>query len=168
MNISRSCSNGRCRPGSRVGQTTVQRTNSRHLPENTRPKTPDQPGAPRLDEQGNCSDRVPRNMLMKNQFWTIRLLTLAAALSLAAPGVVLAQAGHEHNQAAEATQKKMHGMMAETAAKKAANTARLETLMAQINNSSGETRVAAMSQVIAILLEERAGMIERCHTMMGK
>ena len=59
------------------------------------------------------------------------------------------------------------GMMDEMAAKKKANTERIAALMAQVKSSTGEAKVAAMADVINVLLEERAAMGEHCATMMS-
>ena len=59
------------------------------------------------------------------------------------------------------------GMMDEMAAKKKANTERIAALMAQVKSSTGEAKVAAMADVINVLLEERAAMGEHCATKMS-
>ena len=59
------------------------------------------------------------------------------------------------------------GMMDEMAAKKKANTERIAALMAQVKSSTGDAKVAAMADVINVLLEERAAMGEHCATMMS-
>ena len=59
------------------------------------------------------------------------------------------------------------GMMDEMAAKKKANTERIAALMAQVKSSTGDVKVAAMADVINVLLEERAAMGEHCATMMS-
>ena len=51
------------------------------------------------------------------------------------------------------------------AAKKKANTERITSLMARVKAESGDARVAAMADVIGILLEERAAMGEHCASM---
>jgi hypothetical protein len=61
--------------------------------------------------------------------------------------------------------------MQQMAAKKNANTERLNTLMTQLEDTTGEKKVAVMSDIIGILVEERAAMAEQCsamHAMMGK
>ena len=58
-------------------------------------------------------------------------------------------------------------MMEEMAAKKNANTARLTALMATVKSASGDAKVAAMADVIGILLEERTAMREHCAAMMA-
>jgi hypothetical protein len=55
--------------------------------------------------------------------------------------------------------------------KKRANTERLNTLMTQMKDATGETKAAVMSDIIGILVEERAAMADECaamHAMMGK
>lgn len=46
-------------------------------------------------------------------------------------------------------------------------TARIDALMVQIKNATGEARATAMAEVIALLVEERAAMGERCAAMMA-
>ena len=83
-----------------------------------------------------------------------------------------AQHDHEQQQAQKG-EMKMSGMkmdskmMDEMAAKKNANTARITSLMAQVKSSTGEAKVAAMAEVIAVLVEERAAMGEHCASMMA-
>ena len=48
-------------------------------------------------------------------------------------------------------------MMAEMAAKKKANTERITSLMAQVKSASGDVEVAALADVVAVLLEEAHG-----------
>ena len=57
-------------------------------------------------------------------------------------------------------------MMEEMAAKKKANTERITALMAEVKSATGEAKVAAMADVIAVLLEERTAMQEHCAAMM--
>jgi hypothetical protein len=91
---------------------------------------------------------------------------------------VLAQAAqHDHEQQAQKGGMKMDGkktgemkmdpkMMEEMAAKQKANTERITALMAQVRSASGDAKVAAMADVIAVLVEERAAMQEHCAAMM--
>ena len=58
-------------------------------------------------------------------------------------------------------------MMEDMAAKKKANTERINALMATVTSAKGETKVAAMADVISVLLEERAAMQEHCAAMMN-
>ena len=60
------------------------------------------------------------------------------------------------------------GTSDEMAAKKKANTDRINALMARMNASRGDEKAAAMADVIAILVEERAAMQEHCAAMHGK
>jgi hypothetical protein len=57
-------------------------------------------------------------------------------------------------------------MMEEMAARKKANTERITAMMAQVRSTSGEAKVAAMADVIGVLLEERTAMQEHCAAMM--
>jgi hypothetical protein len=62
---------------------------------------------------------------------------------------------------------KMQATMEEMAAKRKANTERITALMARIQTASGDEKVAAMADVIAILVDERAAMQEHCAAMCG-
>jgi hypothetical protein len=103
--------------------------------------------------------------------------TFVVAMLTLTPASVVAQAAqHDHGQQAATAQNdgmkmgemKMDGqMMAEMAAKKKANTERITLLMAQVKSSAGDAKVAAMGNVIAILLEERTAMSEHCASMMS-
>ena len=116
---------------------------------------------------------------------TLRTLALIAALSFVArPTIALAQTEqHQHGQTAvQNDQTKMKPMpmgqmkmpsmkMDELAARKKANTERIAKLMEQVKTAQGDARIAAMVEMIGILVEERAAMQEHCaemHAMMGK
>ena len=58
-------------------------------------------------------------------------------------------------------------MMEEMAAKKKANTERIAALMTTVKSASGDAKVAAMADVIGVLLEERSAMQEHCAAMMS-
>jgi len=110
----------------------------------------------------------------------IQTAAIVFALAVVAParGTVTAAGQHDHGQTAQSSQgdagqmKKGHMMgqmnMDEMAAKKKANTERLAVLMDQIRSSSGDAKVAAMAETIALLVDERAAMQEHCATMMAK
>ena len=93
------------------------------------------------------------------------------------PQTVAAQdPGHDHSAQAPAAQQggmrmgemKMDGkMMEQMAAKKKANTERLTALMAQVKSATGEAKVAALADVVAVILEERTAMQEHCAAMMA-
>ena len=110
---------------------------------------------------------------MKKPTTTFVSIALAMMLGVVPASRVLAQAAqHDHTQqaqqgAAAGGMKMGAGMMDEMAAKKKANTERIAALMAQVRNSGGEAKVAAMVDVINVLLEERAAMGEHCATMMS-
>ena len=110
---------------------------------------------------------------MKKPTITFVSTVLATMLGVASASPVLAQAAqHDHTQqaqqgAAAGGMKMGAGMMDEMAAKKKANTERIAALMAQVRSSSGEGKVAAMADVINVLLEERAAMGEHCAIMMS-
>jgi hypothetical protein len=119
-----------------------------------------------------------RSHVMRNLSYAGVLVVLAAILVLSPTSSALAQAAqHDHEQQAQKGGMKMDGlkmgemkmdpkMMDEMAAKKKANTARIAALMAQVKTSTGEARVTAMADVVAVLLEERAVMQEHCAAMM--
>lgn len=63
-------------------------------------------------------------------------------------------------------QMKMQGPnMQEMVARQKANTERINALMTRVNTTSGDEKMAAMADVIAILVEERAAMQEHCAAM---
>lgn len=114
-----------------------------------------------------------RSHVMKKLSFSSVSLILAAFLILT-PGSAFAQAPqHDHEQQAQKGGMKMGEMkmdakmMDEMAAKKKANTARLTSLMAQVKSSTGDAKVAAMAEVLAVLLDERAAMSEHCAAMMS-
>jgi hypothetical protein len=74
-----------------------------------------------------------------------------------------AQAGGAKMGEMKMGQMKMAGMqMGDMMEKRKANTERLNALMAQVNNSTGDAKVTAMANVIAVLLEERTAMQDHC------
>lgn len=109
-----------------------------------------------------------------------------ASLSLVLVGLVfvpafsaLAQAPqHDHAQQVQKDSMKVGGMqmtemkmtprmMEEMAAKKKANTERIIVLMAKVKGASGDAKVAAMADLIGLLVDERAAMQEHCAAMMA-
>jgi len=112
------------------------------------------------------------------------LTQISAIVVLAVIGSIPAAGERQHAHAAPAAQKadqmkpghmnmpQMDGAhMQQMAERKKANTERLNTLMAQLKDTTGEKKMAVMSDVIGILVEERAAMAEQCaamHAMMGK
>jgi hypothetical protein len=121
-----------------------------------------------------------RSHVMKKLSFAGMLAVLLAMLLVVPAPTAFAQAG-QHDHAQPAAQKggmkmdqmkmgemKMDGkMMEEMAAKKKANTARITGLMATVKTATGEAKVAAMADVMAVLLEERAAMQEHCAAMMA-
>ena len=103
------------------------------------------------------------------------IATVAATMIAVLPGsIAFAQtAPHEHKQQSEKSGPSMGGMkmdakmMEEMAAKKKANSARLASLMAQAQTASGDAKVAALAEAVAILVEERGAMQEHCAAMMS-
>jgi hypothetical protein len=102
-----------------------------------------------------------------------RTLPLLAALLFVPVAQAVAAPQHDHDHQSAAPVEKAQGGsmkmdcmqsagMQAMAAKKKANTERIDALMAKIKSSSGEAKVAAMADVIAVLLEERAAMGEAC------
>ena len=106
------------------------------------------------------------------------LIVLVAMLVFVPASPAFAQAAqHDHEQQAQKGGMKMDGMkmgemkmdpkmMEEMAAKKKANTERLTALMTRVKSTSGDAKVAAMADVIGVLLEERIAMQEHCAAMM--
>ena len=115
---------------------------------------------------------------MKKVSFANVIIVLVAILMFAPASSVLAQAvQHDHEQQAQKGGMKTDGMkmgemkmdpkmMEEMAAKKKANTERITALMATIKSATGEAKVAAMADVIGVLLEERTAMQEHCAAMM--
>ena len=103
-----------------------------------------------------------------------RVFIVLVAMLVFVPAVpTLAQAAqHDHEQQAQKGGMKMGEMkmdpkmMEEMATKKKANTERITALMAQVKSTSGDAKVAAMADVIEVLLEERTAMQEHCAAMM--
>lgn len=111
------------------------------------------------------------------------ILILIAALAVASAAPLAAQTNqHEHGQQSgnagakpdqdtkpdqmKMGEMKMHAAMMDMAAKKNANSEKLAALMATVKSASGDAKVAAMADVIAVLLEERTAMQEQCAAMM--
>jgi hypothetical protein len=119
-----------------------------------------------------------RSHVMKELSLAGVFIVLAAMLVFVPASPALAQAAqHDHEQQAQKDGMKMGGMkmgemkmdpkvMEEMAAKKKANTARITALMGQVKSTSGDAKVAAMADVIGVLLEERTAMQEHCAAMM--
>ena len=113
---------------------------------------------------------------MKNLSFAGMLAVLVSTLLTVPASNASAQAAeHDHAQAAaqkggmQMDQMKMGDMkmMEEMAAKKKANTERITALMATVKSATGEAKVAAMADVMGVLLEERATMQEHCAAMMN-
>lgn len=107
---------------------------------------------------------------------------VVVGLAMLGPGQAIAAPAQDHKhdpqaQAQQSGQVKMGQMkmdqmkMDEMAAKQKANTERINALMTKVKTASGDEKIAAMADVIAVLLEERAAMQEHCaamHAMMNK
>jgi hypothetical protein len=112
-----------------------------------------------------------RSHVMKKLSVFIVLVTMLVFVP-ASPALAQA-AQHDHEQQAQKGGMKMDGMkmdpkmMEDMAAKKKANTERIAALMAQVHSSTGDRKVAAMADVIGVLVEERAAMQEHCAAMMA-
>lgn len=119
-----------------------------------------------------------RSHVMKKLSFASVFIVLVAMLVFVPVSPALAQAAqHDHEQQAQKGGMKMDGMkmgemkmdpkmMEEMATKKKANTERITALMAQVKSTSGDAKVAAMADVIGVLLEERTAMQEHCAAMM--
>src|SRR5688572_8579022 len=119
-----------------------------------------------------------RSHVMKKLSFASVFIVLVAMLVFLPVSPALAQAAqHDHEQQAQKGAMKMdpmkmgemkmdHKMMEPMAAKKKANTERITVLMAQVKSTSGDAKVAAMADVIGVLLEERTAMQEHCAAMM--
>ena len=107
----------------------------------------------------------------------VSVVFVAMLVTLPASSVFAQAAQHDHGQQAQAQDQKQGmkmgemkmdaKMMAEMAAKKKANTDRITSLMAQVKSASGDAKVAALADVVAVLLEERTAMSEHCASMMS-
>ena len=111
---------------------------------------------------------------MKKLSRTVISTVVATMIAVMPASPALAQAvQHDHQQQADKSGKQMDDMkmspkhMEEMAAKKKANTARITSLMAQAQTATGDAKVAALADVIAVLVEERAAMQEHCAEMMS-
>lgn len=120
-----------------------------------------------------------RSHVMRKPSFATLLVLLAATLILLPASSAFAQvAQHDHQQQAQQGASKMDAMkmggmkmdpamVEKMAAMKRANTDRINALMATLKNASGDAKVAAMADVIAILVDERAAMQEHCAAMMS-
>jgi hypothetical protein len=139
----------------------------------------------RVDVAGNRSfapsrriadNRFERSYVMK-KFLVAGCLALAIALPRVAVGPT---PQHQHDPKAQSAdqakmgQMKMGGMkmdpqmMTQMEAKHKATTERINVLMAQVKSASGDAKTAALADVVAALLDERAQMHEHCAAMMAK
>ena len=118
------------------------------------------------------------HVMRKPSFATLPVLLAATLILLPASSAFAQAAQHDHQQQAQQGASKMDemkmggmkmgpAMMEEMAAKKRANTERINALIAAVKNASGDAKVAAMADVIAILVDERAAMQEHCAAMMS-
>ena len=105
----------------------------------------------------------------------VSVVFVAMLVTMPASSVLAQAAQHDHAQQAQDQKQGMKmdemkmdaKMMAEMAAKKKANTDRITSLMAQVKSASGDAKVAALADVVAVLLEERTAMSEHCASMMA-
>jgi hypothetical protein len=114
-----------------------------------------------------------RSHVMKKLSFGSVFIVVVAMLILVPASPALAQAAqHDHEQQAQKSGMKMGEMkmdpkmMEEMAARNRANTERMTALMAQVRSTRGDAKVAAMADVIGVLLEERTAMGEHCAAMM--
>lgn len=118
-----------------------------------------------------CDLILKRSHVMKKVSFASLLAVVVMMLAGLPPIAALAQAPEKSGAKMEQMkmdQMKMGDMkmMEEMAAKQKANTERINVLMATVKSAKGETRVAAMADVISVLLEERTAMQEHCAAMM--
>ena len=116
--------------------------------------------------------------MRKMSFATLFVAVVSMSILLPASSAFAQAARHDHQQQAQEGALKKDGMkmggmkmgpamIEEMAAKKRANTERINALMATVKSATGEARVAAMADVVALLIEERAAMQEHCAAMMA-
>jgi hypothetical protein len=117
------------------------------------------------------------HVMKKLSFGSVSIVLVAMLVCVPASPALAQAAQHDHEQQAQKGGMKMDGMkmdgmkmdpkmMEEMTAKKKANTERITALMAQVRSTSGDAKVAAMADVIGVLLEERTAMQEHCAAMM--
>lgn len=115
-----------------------------------------------------------RSHVMKKLSFASLLAVVVMMFAGLPPATAFAQTPqHDHAQQAQKGGMKMDQMktgdmkmMEEMAAKQKANTERINALMATVKSATGEKKVAALADVISVLLEERAAMQEHCAAMM--
>lgn len=118
-----------------------------------------------------------RSHVMKKLSFASLFGIVVAMLALPVTAVSAQAPQHDHAQQAQKGGMKMDQMkmgdmkmdaktMEEMAAKKKANTARIADLMAKVRSATGDAKVAAMAEVMGVLVEERAAMQEHCAAMM--
>ena len=116
--------------------------------------------------------------MRKLSFASLLAILVAMLVFLPTASAFAQAAQHDHEQQAQKGSMKMDGMkmgdmkmdskmMEEMAAKKKANTERINALMATVKSANGDAKVAAMADIIAVLLEERTAMQEHCAAMMS-
>ena len=117
------------------------------------------------------------HVMKKLSFGTVSVVLVAMLVFVPAAPALAQAAQHDHEEQAQKGGMKMDPMkmgemkmdakmMEDMAAKKKANTERITALMATVKTATGEAKVAAMADVIAVLLDERAAMQEHCTAMM--
>lgn len=120
------------------------------------------------------ADLIVRRSHVMRKLSVASLFVVLVAFVLTPATSVLAQASqHDHEQQVQKDGMKMGEMkmnpkmMEEMAAKKKANTERITALMAKVKSAGGDAKVAAMADLIGVLVEERAAMQEHCAAMMA-
>jgi hypothetical protein len=117
------------------------------------------------------------HVMKKLSFASLLGIVVAMLIALPVTSVSAQTPQHDHAQQAQKGGMKMDQMnmgdmkmdaktMEEMAAKKKANTARIADLMAKVESATGDAKVAAMAEVMGVLVEERAAMQEHCAAMM--
>lgn len=115
-----------------------------------------------------------RHVMRKLSFARVLVVLVSTLLFISAPRVLAQASQHDHETSAQSggmkmDHTKMDGkMMEEMTAKHRANTERITALMAKVKTASGDARVMALADAVAVLLEERAAMGDRCALMMKK
>src|SRR5690349_8909994 len=96
--------------------------------------------------------------------WRSALIALAV-IGLATPAV--AQTGaHQHETQAQAQPEAGKEMRDMKMGEKSAVDDRLADLTAQMKTAVGDAKIAAMSEALSLLVQERTAMHERCAMMM--
>jgi mannitol-specific phosphotransferase system IIBC component len=111
--------------------------------------------------------------MRKLSFASLFVIVVAMLVLLPTASVFAQAAQHDHEQQSQKAGMKMgemkmdSKMMEEMAAKQKANSERINALMASVKSATGDAKVAAMADILGILLDERSAMQEHCAAMMS-